>query len=321
MIVIKLVGGLASQLHKYAVAKSIAERYSKKLKVDLSAYESMEENNVMYYGLPNIGFNPLVANEQDLSNAKGLTRLGNYLYFIDDALREIYFFNRLTKKILNKIESRDITRGMLYKNFLKIHISDSTSLDWIEDVGQSKNCYVAAEFGLRFDIIDSIRNELREKVINANISNRAEIYLKKIKESPVSISLHVRRGDYVTNKNANIFHGVCDESYYRKALKRYEATQEAQVFIFSDDIEWVKKEYRSFLPEKTVFISHNENYEDFILMTNCSHHIIANSGFSSIAAWLSGSYESNIISPARWFIHEETNQNQMEMLPKGWVYI
>lgn len=321
MIVIKLVGGLASQLHKYAVAKSIAEKHNKNFKVDLSAYENMKEDHVMCYGLPNIGLNPLVANEQDSLDAKGLTMLGGYLYFINRTLNETPFFGRLSKKILYKIESRDITRRILSKSFLKIHISNSMSLDWIEKVGQSNSCYIAAEFGLRFDIIDSIRSELKEAVINTNISETAQKYLDQIRKSALPVSMHVRRGDYVTNKNANDFHGVCGENYYRKALEKYDAVKEAQIFVFSDDLEWVKQEFKSFLPKNTVFVGNNKNYEDFLLMVNCSNHIIANSGFSSMSAWLSGTDELNVASPARWFIHEETNRNQLKMLPKGWVYL
>lgn len=321
MIVIKLVGGLASQLHKYAVAKSIAEKYNKSFKVDLTAYENMKENHVMCYGLPNIGLNPLVADEQDLLDAKELTILGNCLYFINSALNETPFFGRLSKKILNKIESRNITRRILSKSFLKVHVSNDMSLNWINQVVNSDNCYIEAEFGLRFDIIDSIRSELKEAVINTNISETAQKYLDQIKRSALPVSMHVRRGDYVTNKNANDFHGVCDENYYRKALKKYNDVKEAQIFVFSDDLEWVKEEFKSFLPKNTVFVSNNENYEDFLLMVNCSNHIVANSGFSSMSAWLSGTDELNVTSPARWFIHEETNRNQLQMLPKGWIYL
>lgn len=321
MIVIKLVGGLASQLHKYAVVRSIAEKHNKEFKVDLSAYENLEEKDVMKYGLPNIGLNPLVANEQDLLDSKALTTLGSCFYFINGALSETPFFGRLSRKVLNKIKSRYITRRLLFRRFLMIHVSDSTSLEWINKINQSESCYIEAEFGLRFDIIENIRSDLKNTINNINISDHAQAYLDQIKKSSISVSMHVRRGDYITNKITNDFHGVCGEDYYKKALKKYQTLESTKVFVFSDDLEWVKNQYKDFLPESAVFVSNNENYEDFLLMANCSNHIIANSGFSSMSAWLSGANEMDITSPARWFIHEETNKNQIEMLPKGWVYI
>ena len=321
MIVIKLVGGLASQLHKYAVVRSIAEKHNKEFKVDLSAYENIEEKDVMKYGLPNIGLNPSIADKKDIINSKSQTALGYILYSIVNVITPVPFIGRLSRKTINSLSSRSLTKKMIFNNSLTIHISKDMSLNWINEVVNSDNCYIEAEFGLRFDIIDSIRSELKEAVVNTNISETAQKYLDQIKKCALPISMHVRRGDYVTNKSVNDFHGVCDENYYRKALEKYDAFKEAQIFVFSDDLEWVKQEFKSFLPKNTIFVSNNENYEDFLLMVNCSNHIVANSGFSSIAAWLSGVNESNIISPARWFIHEETNRNQMEMLPKGWVYL
>ena len=321
MIVIKLVGGLASQLHKYAVVRSIAEKYNKEFKVDLSAYENIEEKDVMKYGLPNIGLNPSIADKKDIINSKSPTPLGYILYSIVNVVTPLPFIGELSRKTLNSLGSRSLTKKMLFNNSLTIHVSNDIFLDWINEVIKSDNCYIEAEFGLRFDIIEDIRDDLKQAVINTKISEHAQGYLDQIRHSPMPISMHIRRGDYVSNKAVNDFHGVCGQDYYREALKKYADVEQSTIFVFSDDLQWVEREFESFLPKNTVFVSNNENYEDFSLMANCSNHIIANSGFSSIAAWLSGVHESNITSPARWFIHEETNKNQIEMLPKGWVYL
>lgn len=319
MIVIKLVGGLASQLHKYAVVMSLAKKYDRDIKVDLTSYENIEENNVMKYGLPNLSLRPTVASNKDIIYSKTPTILGRFLYYLDSKLKKIHFLSKRVKKILNS--RKDSVSNIIFKKFLVVHISDNTSLDWIEEVVNSDNCYIQAEFGLRFDIIDNIREELKETIMSSKISTCAKEYLDEINKSRISISMHVRRGDYVTNKHTNSFHGTCGEDYYKSALQKYQNINECKVFVFSDDLEWVEQEFKKFLPKETVFVSGNKDYEDFFLMMNCSNHIIANSGFSSIAAWLSGACESNIISPARWFIHEETNRNQLEILPKGWVYL
>ena len=321
MIVIKLVGGLASQLHKYAVARSLAEKYGKEFKVDLSAYENIKENDVMKYGLPSLGLKPLVATKQDIIDSKQLTILGHLLYFMTGVFSPVPFIGWFSRKAINSLSARNSTKKFIFSKSLTVHVSNSSSLNWINEVANSDNCYIQAEFGLRFDIIESIRNDLKQVVVNNKISDHAQVYLNQIRESPISVSMHVRRGDYVTNKSVNDFHGVCGKDYYQRALKRYEDIENVKIFMFSDDLEWVEQEFKSFLPRDTVFVSNNEDYEDFTLMSNCSDHIIANSGFSSIAAWLSGANESNITSPARWFIHEETNKNQLEMLPKGWVYL
>ena len=321
MIVIKLVGGLASQLHKYAVMKSIAKKYNREFKVDLSAYKNLKENDVMNYGLHNIKIDPLEASKKNIKDSKSLTILGRFLYFIVDFLKWVPFFGNFSRKVLNRLESMPVTKKLIAKSILTIHVSNSSTLDWIEEIVNNENSYIYAEFGLRFDIIESVRSELKEVIVNAKISDHAKFYRDQIEESPISISMHVRRGDYVTNKKTNDFHGLCGEEYYRKAIGKYKNLEKSTLFLFSDDLYWVKKEFKSFLPKDTVFVSGNENYEDFSLMANCTNHIIANSGFSAVSAWLSCKNESNITSPARWFKDEETNKNQMEMLPQGWLFL
>lgn len=321
MIVIKMVGGLASQLHKYAVVKSLAEKYNKEFKVDLSAYEKVEENDIMKYSLHNIGLNPLVASEQDIVKSKSPTVLGRTLLSTVKMVTPIPLIGKFSKKAFSSLGSRSLTKKFIYRNSLTIHVSDKSSLDWVEKAANSENCYIDAEFGLKFDIIQDIRDDLKQTITSIKISEHAQEYLEQIKSTPMPISMHVRRGDYVSNKAVNDFHGVCGRDYYIEALKKYSSTEQATVFVFSDDLKWVEEEFEEFLPKNTVFVSNNENYEDFSLMCNCSNHIIANSGFSSMSAWLSGANESNITSPARWFIHEETNRNQLEMLPKGWTYL
>ena len=321
MIVIKLVGGLASQLHKYAVIKSIAIKYNREFKVDLSAYENIKENDAMNYGLHNIGIEPLEASKKNIKDSKSLTTLGRFLYFIVNFLKWVPFFGNYSRKVLRKLEAMPTTRKLIAKSILTIHVSNSSTLDWIEEIVNNENSYIYAEFGLRFDIIESIRSDLKEAIVNAKISDHAKFYRDQIEESTISVSMHVRRGDYVTNKRTNDFHGVCGEEYYRKAIGKYENLGKSTFFVFSDDLDWVKQEFRSLFPKDTVFVSDNENFEDFSLMTSCTNHIIANSGFSAVSAWLSCKNESNITSPARWFKDEETNKNQMAMLPQDWLFL
>ena len=71
-------------------------------------------------------------------------------------------------------------------------------------------------------------------------------------------------------------------------------------FIFTDDIEWVKKEFNNI--ENKTFISDYKlkNYQEFYLLSICQNHIISNSTFSFIAAWLN--FNNNlVIEPRNWF--------------------
>ena len=126
---------------------------------------------------------------------------------------------------------------------------------------------------------DTIREDLQ---ILTPPSAQNQALLEQI-TSQNAVSLHVRRGDYVTNPMANARHGTCDLGYYKAAIDYIAGhMQEAPVFyIFSDDIAWVK---HNLIPQyETVFVDINDdatNYEDLRLMSSCRHHIIANSSFS-----------------------------------------
>lgn len=62
-------------------------------------------------------------------------------------------------------------------------------------------------------------------------------FIDEIKEGD-SVCLSIRMGDYIKNP----IHGVCSQKYYQAAIdKMYELHPNAKIFVFSDDVEAVKK--------------------------------------------------------------------------------
>lgn len=135
------------------------------------------------------------------------------------------------------------------------------------------------------------RQELLLKFKFPQITDEINLNILKLIETCNSVSVHVRRGDYVENiKYKEILGDVCNYKYYKDALDLISNKELNPIFyIFSDDIQWVKNNF-DFLNEKKVFfISHNKGKKSFIdmqLMSICKHNIIANSTFSWWAAWL-----------------------------------
>ena len=136
-----------------------------------------------------------------------------------------------------------------------------------------------------------------------------------------SVSVHIRRGDYVSNPYTNTIHGTCSIDYYRDAIAHIRSKVEnPSFFIFSDDIEWAKQHL---LPgEKAEFIDFNtgeKSYEDLRLMSSCRHNIIANSSFSWWGAWLNGNENKIVIAPQKWF--NDPSKDTRDLIPETWLRI
>lgn len=131
-----------------------------------------------------------------------------------------------------------------------------------------------------------------------------------------SISIHVRRGDYLKNPQ---YFDICNTTYYRKAIGLIkEKTDNARFYVFSDDIQWVKENLD--LPQNTVYVNWNmktDSWQDMCLMSHCQHHIIANSTFSWWGAWLNKNEEKIVICPQ---IFSRT-ENLVNVMPDEWIKI
>ena len=113
-----------------------------------------------------------------------------------------------------------------------------------------------------------------------------------------SVSVHVRRTDYLFAANNA---PALNISYQRKAMDVIrQKVSSPRWFIFSDDIEWCRKEFADL--GDAVFVSGNdaEPWEDIRLMSACKHHIIANSSFSWWGAYL-GIDSGITLYPKPWF--------------------
>lgn len=194
-------------------------------------------------------------------------------------------------------------------------------------------------FNVRFDIklLDFIKNYKKEikELFNyqESLSKKAYYFLNQIKSSE-SISLHIRRGDYIS-LNADL-----PLSYYIKATYfLYSRIHSPKVFIFSDDVAYVKKYFsninniKKVLPLATTeqvdviykmlyqdafYVSQEVNHslEEFYLMSNCKHNIIANSTFSWWAAFLNKNPTKIVTVPSSYTVMDypkEENWNKIEI--------
>ncbi len=134
-----------------------------------------------------------------------------------------------------------------------------------------------------------------------------------------SVSIHIRRGDYIEPKYKNIFIS-CGPEYYSSAISFIsKKAPDAKFFVFSDDLNWSKTLP---FPKETVFVGSEfglQDAEELIVMSKCKHNIIANSSFSWWGAWLNKNPDKIVISPKRW--HLILDINEKDLIPETWIKI
>jgi Glycosyl transferase family 11. len=129
-----------------------------------------------------------------------------------------------------------------------------------------------------------------------------------------SVSLHVRRGDYLVNASH-----VCGEDYYKKAIKFMDSqTRIDRIYVISDDIPWCKETFRD--QKRINFIVNSPDYIDFYIQTLCTHNIISNSTFSRWGAYLNENENKIVCAPAVWFGGSLANEIT-DVFLNDWNYI
>jgi hypothetical protein len=162
-----------------------------------------------------------------------------------------------------------------------------------------------------------------KKIFNFNCE-LIEKYSNELNQK--NCSIHVRRGDYLNLQN---YHPIQSLEYYKKAISFFD--KDTLFFIFSDDIEWCKKEftYETVGVKNFIFISGNNSQDDLLLMSKCQNNIIANSSFSWWAAWLNENLNKKVICPQNWFSEEyskiicniQYKTYKDDLLPELWIKI
>jgi Glycosyl transferase family 11 len=293
VIVVKLMGGLGNQLFQYAAGKALALKHSTQLTLDTSFLN------------------------ESTQNAHTKRELELQLFFTE--------YQFCTPKELNAFKNTSFLKNLVNKfaplksiNYITLN-EDGFGFN-IRFFSCPKNTYLNGYWQSERYFI-SIRNILlKELVIKKELPSNCLPIKTAILESN-SVSLHIRRGDYISDKNANAFHGILPLDYYYRGItylnKKY---KNLKVFVFSDDIPWAKENLK--LLNDCVFVNvntHENSVYDLYLMSICEHNIIANSSFSWWGAWLNQNQHKTVIAPKHWFAKK--NINTTDILPNSWIIL
>ena len=290
MIIIKINGGLGNQLQQYALYDKM--RYlGKDVKVDISWFQK--------------DMGQSAKRDLELDYFPGVS----YEACTEKEMQDILGKRDVFCKVLEKLHLKE-------KNLYVEHQMYDKGIFELEN--KVLEGYWACE-GYWGDRIPELRKQL---VFPESDNPQNKEMLKQIRNTE-SVSIHIRRGDYLNPENQAIYGGICTEEYYEKAISYVEKKIEnPHFFIFSDDAEYAKKTYTK--DNYTVVdINHGrDSFFDMHLMGCCKHNICANSTFSFWGARLNENPEKLMIRPLKqrntcdWYVPEI-----MKQLWKGWVMI
>lgn len=291
-VFVRLIGGLGNQLFQYATARSLAERHQVGVKLDISGFGS---GNLRKFELGSYPIKATIATTKETA-AFGATRL------LSPKL-----FSHPMMTIKQMLETK---RDRWYRE-PHFHFDPMLALQeppiLLEGYWQSERYFAEIWDLLRIELTPTNGLEPENAVLAEQIRDCA------------AVSLHVRRGDYVSDPTTNAYHGVCSLTYYQSAINYVaERIENAHLFVFSDDAAWTRENLKTSVP--ATFVEANppdRGFRDMQLMTCCRHNIIANSSFSWWGAWLNASSDKIIVAPQKWFAVNEKNTD--DLIPDSWI--
>lgn len=276
MIITKISDGFGNQLFMYACGYAASRRLSTKLALDLTY---LSTNSLRNYELDklNISYDKIFS-------------VDNIQYPLNIAVRKIlHLIIRCQYKIF-----REKTAYKYDKRITNI----------------AQNSYL---FG--YWQTEKYFKEYREDILKMftpryNLSQEINSFIDKVR-SCNSVAVHVRRGDYVKL-------GIClDSSYYKNAFTVLnEKFKDLTYFVFSDNVEYAKQMFKDMdgTFEYVENLSSNSTLDDFFVMKECKHIIMANSSYSWWAAWLNN-------NPQKVAIYPNDKQSMSDFYPKEWIMI
>lgn len=274
MFIVSIFGGLGSQMEQYAFYLSLKKAYPDTIiKLGINNFSKPDHNG---FELERVfGIRTETASVQEICRLSDFCPLKMRFSFL---LRKLFHWKVLLlghkESWITPDDPSAFYKEVFQLNPLKDYLFHG---NWgHEEYRKRINEEILQSFV--FPAFDSCENiSIAKEIMNTN-----------------SISIHVRHGDYI-----QYGYPVLPMGYYRKAIEIIKEKIESPVFfIFSDDIEYVKKNF-SFLQNYRIidWNKGNKSYRDMQLMSMCKHNIIANSTFSFWGARLNTNNDAIKISP------------------------
>ncbi len=296
MIIVKIMGGLGNQLQQYAIYRKF-EMLGVEAALDLSWFAQKEQKKQL--------------KPRDL---------------------ELDFFENLPYRICSEGEKvslvgKDDIVSRIWEQ-VRAKLGRERKTIWHEngrmyqpELFDLRDAYLTGYFACEkyyVEVLEQLRQDIRfpepENPKNRELAERLR--------TEESVSIHLRRGDYLDAENAALFGNICTPEYYDMAVRKIkEQHPNARFYIFSDDPAYARSQY---LGEEFCVVDWNhgkDSFYDMYLMSRCKHNICANSTFSFWGARLNDYADKIMIRPLKHRNNQEYDRTVMEELWQGWILL
>ena len=277
MIIARIDAGLGNQMTKYALARHLAILNDTELKLDITSFKTFKRHR---YGLDHFNIKASLATPQEINKLK-------------------------TNQLMRKL-------GLIKPS----HIIEKEASVFDESILQLRGDFYVEGYWQVEQYFTGIESIIKDDfTVATELAGRDKDIADHIAQTN-SVSLHIRRGDYLDHPEIYNTFGL---DYYQRAVEAIaQKFPNPTCFVFSDDMPWVKKNLRLIVP--IVYVDHNfanKNYEDIRLMSLCRHNIVANSSFSWWGAWLNNHQDKIVIAPQKLF--NNPAQLEHDCIPASWL--
>jgi hypothetical protein len=293
MIISRLQGGLGNQMFQYALGRVLSLKNNTELGIDTTfLLDRTPIPNFTFrdYDLDVFNINPKIVSRNEIPYLYRKYKLGVFMRYID----------YLRRKILPTPGKEKIAYHFDKK------ILDTGPDVYLEGWWQSPKYFKGYEDVIKKDF--TFKSDWSQDILSLS---------QEIKNTE-SVCMFFRRGDFI----GNYFHDVVESDYYNKALDLLKSnTKIEKIYVFSDEIEWCKKNVM--FPYPTLFV--DEKFDGYkysgklFLMTCCKNFIIPNSSFSWWGAWLASNPDKIVVCPKKWTGNDSVDTS--DLIPQDWIRI
>lgn len=291
MKIVKIKGGLGNQLFQYGFAKLIEKKTNSPTAIDMSYFQNDFDDPIRKPRLLKYKISLPIATNDDIKRTCMFKHSGNVL-----GLK--YRLGIGAEALFNKKYYFEHNRKFINPNKL-------LNYSYYDGYWQS------------WRYIDKIWDFMKTDLIpNYEIDYMTRELIEKIKKEN-SVFVGIRKGDYASSQS---HFGSFGNPYYKKAMDYIlERVDNPIFYIFSNDISWVKQNIN--FKGKTVIFREPEDivddFEDFLIMTECKHSIIINSTFHWWGARINDNKDKIVIAPKKWFF----DGSPIDIIPPHWIKI